>query len=156
MDITTIEAVVKKVANSSVQQVTISEGTQSITVVNRSPSQLSSTASYATAENSATAEDSATAKNSTAAADQQGSDSNKPAAKHITSTYVGYVQLGKDAAAAPLVQPGDSVQVGQTVAYIDVLSKLMPVLSEDNGIVEAVLVNNADKVDYGKPLIKLQ
>ena len=150
MDITTIEAVVKKVANSSVQQVTISEGTQSITVVNRSPSQLSSTASYATAENSATA------KNSTAAADQQESDSNKPAAKHITSTYVGYVQLGKDAAAAPLVQPGDSVQVGQTVAYIDVLSKLMPVLSEDSGIVEAVLVNNADKVDYGKPLIKLQ
>lgn len=149
MDITTIEAVVKKVANSSVQQVTISEGTQSITVVNRSPSQLSSTASYATAENSATA------KNSTAAADQQESDSNKPAAKHITSTYVGYVQLGKDAAAAPLVQPGDSVQVGQTVAYIDVLSKLMPVLSEDSGIVEAVLVNNADKVDYGKPLIKL-
>lgn len=149
MDITTIEAVVKKVANSSVQQVTISEGTQSITVVNRSPSQLSSTASYATAENSATA------KNSTAA-DQQESDSNKPAAKHITSTYVGYVQLGKDAAAAPLVQPGDSVQVGQTVAYIDVLSKLMPVLSEDNGIVEAVLVNNADKVDYGKPLIKIQ
>lgn len=150
MDITTIEAVVKKVANSSVQQVTISEGTQSITVVNRSPSQLSSTTSYATAENSATA------KNSTAAADQQESDSNKPAAKHITSTYVGYVQLGKDAAAAPLVQPGDSVQVGQTVAYIDVLSKLMPVLSEDSGIVEAVLVNNADKVDYGKPLIKLQ
>lgn len=36
MDINTLEAVVKKVTNSSVHQVTVSEGDQSITVVNRS------------------------------------------------------------------------------------------------------------------------
>ena len=92
---------------------------------------------------------------------QQSSQNNSAAStespsKHIASTYVGYVQLGQDAAAAPLVQPGDTVEVGQTVAYVDVLSKLMPVLSEVSGVVDKILVTNGDKVDYAKPLIELR
>lgn len=144
MDITTIEAVVKKVANSSLHQVTISEGAQSITVVNRRPSQLSSTTSCDITDNSALQ------------SAQQVNEPTKPTAKQIISSYVGYVQLGQDAAAAPLVQPGDLVQVGQTVAYVDVLSKLMPVFSEYSGVIQQILVNNGDKVDYAKPIIELQ
>lgn len=141
MDINTLEAVVKKVANSSVHQVTVSEGNQSITVVNRSQSQVNSAAQPAMTQQSS--------QNNSAA-------STESIPKHIASTYVGYVQLGQDAAAAPLVQPGDTVEVGQTVAYVDVLSKLMPVLSEVSGEVDKILVTNGDKVDYAKPLIELR
>lgn len=141
MDINTLEAVVKKVANSSVHQVTVSEGDQSITVVNRSQSQVNSAAQPATTQQSS--------QNNSAASTESPS-------KHIASTYVGYVQLGQDAAAAPLVQPGDTVEVGQTMAYVDVLSKLMPVLSEVSGEVDKILVTNGDKVDYAKPLIELR
>lgn len=137
MDINTLEAVVKKVANSSVHQVTVSEGNQLITVVNRNQSQVSSAITQQSSQDNPAAKTESTS-------------------KYIFSTYVGYVQLGQDVAATPLVQPGDTVTVGQTVAYVDVLSKLMPVLSKDSGVVEKILVINGDKVDYAKPLFKLR
>lgn len=73
----------------------------------------------------------------------------------VTSTFIGRIQLAADIASEPLVAQGDKVAVGDTLAYVASLGKLLPVVSDQAGIVREILVNNDDKVEYGSPLFKL-
>lgn len=150
MDIKTIEEVVKRVENSTLHQVTVSSGNQSITVVNRNSNEPQMTVQ----SSESSLGSSNTELNNNQATPSQ-SKSSEQSESFVRSTHVGFVQLGQDAAADALVKTGDSIEVGQTVAYVDVLSKLLPVHSERSGVVSQVLVANGDKVEYGKPLIKL-
>lgn len=152
MDIKTLEEVVKRVENSTLHQVTVSSGNQSITVVNRNSNEPQMTVqSFESSLGSSNTHTKLASNQST----HSQSKSSEQSESFIRSTHVGFVQLGQDDAADALVKAGDSVDVGQTVAYVDVLTKLLPVHSEHSGVVSQVLVANGDKVEYGKPLIEL-
>ncbi|PNK60911.1 acetyl-CoA carboxylase biotin carboxyl carrier protein [Psychrobacter sp. FDAARGOS_221] len=145
MDIEIIEKLVQRVERSHVQQVTVADGAKSITVVNRLAGQPMSAAQ--------------TASQSSKASNLANDNANKPAdsaAAIISAPYVGYIQFSPDGGPELLVEVGDNIEVGQTVAYIDVLSKLMPVESKIAGTVDEILAETGDGVEYGQPLIKLK
>lgn len=143
MDIEMLEKLVQRVERSQVHQVTVADGAQSITVVNRVAGQPMS--ANQTAPQSSTASSLAT------------NTANKPAAATtIDATYVGHIQFSPDGGPELLVAVGDRIEVGQTVAYIDVLSKLMPVESTVAGTVDELLAETGDGVEYGQPLIRLK
>lgn len=137
MDIEQIARVVKLVESSQLHEVTIADNGQSITVVNNlgEHSNVSANAIEATPTNEP---------------EQQGSD-----VLQVGATYVGQVYLSEDDATDNLVKEGDHIQKGQTICFIDELTRLQPVISNKEGVVTAVLVENGQNVEYGQPILDL-
>jgi acetyl-CoA carboxylase biotin carboxyl carrier protein len=137
MDIEQIERVVKLVESSQLHEVTIADNGQSITVVNNLGAQNNVSASPIEAT-------------TTHETEQTGSD-----VLQVGATYVGQVYLSEDDATDNLVKEGDHIQKGQTVCFIDELTRLQPVISNKEGVVTAVLVENGQNVEYGQPIFEL-
>ena len=137
MDIEQIARVVKLVESSQLHEVTIADNGQSITVVNNLRMQSSINAKPIDAT-------------STHELEQQGSD-----VLQVGATYVGQVYLSEDDATDNLVKEGDHIQKGQTICFIDELTRLQPVISNKEGVVTAVLVESGQNVEYGQPIFEL-
>ncbi|PYE38702.1 acetyl-CoA carboxylase biotin carboxyl carrier protein [Psychrobacter fozii] len=137
MDIEQIARVVKLVESSQLHEVTIADNGQSITVVNNLGAQnnVSANPIEATPTNEP---------------EQTGSD-----VLQVGATYVGQVYLSEDDATDNLVKEGDHIQKGQTVCFIDELTRLQPVISNKEGVVTAVLVESGQNIEYGQPIFEL-
>ena len=138
MDIEQIERVVKLVESSQLHEVTIADNGQSIKVVNNLGAQNNVSANPI--DDTTTHEP-----------EQQGSD-----VLQVGATYVGQVYLSEDDATDNLVKEGDHIQKGQTVCFIDELTRLQPVISNKKGVVTAVLVESGQNVEYGQPILEIQ
>lgn len=73
----------------------------------------------------------------------------------ITSTYVGRIQLGADAASPACVKVGQQIKSGDTVAYVAALGKLLPIVSEQAGTIRRICVENQQAIQYGQALFEL-
>lgn len=85
---------------------------------------------------------------------EEGTASGEPAltGKMVVSPLVGTFYNAASPESAPFVQVGDSVKKGQTLAIVEAMKLMNEIECEYDGIVEAVLVNNEDVVEYGQPL----
>ena len=137
MDIEQIERVVKLVESSQLHEVTIADNGQSITVVNNLGVQSNVSANPIEAT-------------PTHEPEQTGSD-----VLQVGATYVGQVYLSEDDATDNLIKEGDHIQKGQTVCFIDELTRLQPVISNKEGVVTAVSVESGQNVEYGQPIFEL-
>ena len=137
MDIEQIARVVKLVESSQLHEVTIADNGQSIKVVNNLGAQNNVSASPIEAT-------------PTHEPEQTGSD-----VLQVCATYVGQIYLSKDDATDNLVKEGDHIQKGQTICFIDELTRLQPVISNKEGAVTAVLVESGQNVEYGQPIFEL-
>ena len=134
MDIEQVERVVKLVELSQLHEMTVVDGGQSIKVVNAIYSQRHRPPFEAdNGEN--TSKD----------------DSNKSA--QVRATHVGIVHLSADAVTDNLVKKGDRIEKGQTVCFIEELTRLLPVVSEHDGIVSDIVVEDGIGVEYGQPIL---
>ena len=134
MDIEQVERVVKLVELSQLHEMTVVDGGQSIKVVNAIYSQrhrppFEADNGEKLAEN----------------------DSNKFA--QVRATHVGIVHLSADAVTDNLIKKGDRIEKGQTVCFIEELTRLLPVVSEHDGIVSDIVVEDGIGVEYGQPIL---
>ncbi len=137
MDIEQIARVVKLVESSQLHEVTIADNGQSIRVVNNLGAQNNVGANPIEAT-------------TTHEPEQTSSD-----VLQVGATYVGQVYLSEDDVTDNLVKEGDHIQKGQTVCFIDELTRLQPVISNKEGVVTAVLVESGQNVEYGQPIFEL-
>lgn len=56
--------------------------------------------------------------------------------------------------AAPFVDAGDEVKEGQVIGLVEAMKMLNPVEADRDGIIEAILAENAQPVLPGQPLIR--
>ena len=70
----------------------------------------------------------------------------------VKSPLVGTFYVAPSEDAAPFVQVGDRVKKGQTLAIVEAMKLMNEIESEFDGVVKAVLVDNATMVEYGQPL----
>jgi len=70
----------------------------------------------------------------------------------ITSPMVGTFYRAPAPDADPYVEPGDQVEVGQTVCIIEAMKLMNTIESEVRGKVVQVLVENAQPVEFGQKL----
>jgi acetyl-CoA carboxylase biotin carboxyl carrier protein len=70
----------------------------------------------------------------------------------ITSPMVGTFYRSPSPDAAPFVQIGDRVAVGQTVCIIEAMKLMNDMPAEVGGKVVKILVDNGTTVEYGQPL----
>jgi acetyl-CoA carboxylase biotin carboxyl carrier protein len=73
----------------------------------------------------------------------------------IESPMVGTFYRSASPTAEPFVEAGDRVEVGQTLCILEAMKLFNELKSEHTGVIRAVLVNNAEPVEYGQALFEL-
>ncbi|MCC5793946.1 MAG: acetyl-CoA carboxylase biotin carboxyl carrier protein [Chromatiales bacterium] len=76
----------------------------------------------------------------------------EPAGHRVTSPMVGTYYEASAPGAAPFVQVGSEVQVGDTLCIIEAMKMMNQIESDVAGRVKAVLVGNGEAVEFGQPL----
>ena len=79
-----------------------------------------------------------------------------PAASHanaVKSPMVGTVYLAAEPGAANFVSVGQSVKAGDTLVIVEAMKVMNPIVADRAGTVEAVLVENAQPVEFDQPLV---
>ena len=80
----------------------------------------------------------------------------KTGGKFVLSPLVGTFYAAPAEDAEPFVAVGDTVKKGQTLAIVEAMKLMNEIESEYDGVVEAILVNNEDVVEYGQPLFRIR
>jgi acetyl-CoA carboxylase biotin carboxyl carrier protein len=70
----------------------------------------------------------------------------------VPSPMVGTVYLSAEPGAAPFIKVGDTVTVGQTLLVVEAMKTFNPIPSPRAGKVMAILVSDAQPVEFGEPL----
>lgn len=74
----------------------------------------------------------------------------------VTSPLVGIFYSSPSPDADSFVQVGDHVKKGQVLGIIEAMKLMNEIESEFDGVVEAILINNEDLVEYGQPLFRIR
>ncbi len=75
-----------------------------------------------------------------------------PAGKQVKAPLVGTFYNASSPEEDPFVQVGDTVKKGQVLGIIEAMKLMNEIECEYDGVVEAVLVENEQMVEYGQPL----
>lgn len=136
MDIEQVARVVELVDNSQLHEVTIANSVQAITVVNNLDRQhiTSCVKEFPTPK----------------------SEDRSSEYSQVYSPYVGRVYLSQDDCADNLVNEGDHIEEGQTICFIEELTKLLPVISNKKGTIGSILVESGQNIEYGQPILELK
>lgn len=76
--------------------------------------------------------------------------------KVVTSPLVGTFYNAASPESDAFVSVGDTVKKGQVLGIIEAMKLMNEIESEYDGVVEAVLVNNEEVVEYGQPLFRIR
>lgn len=88
----------------------------------------------------------------------QAGEAKKKAAGIYTqeSPMVGTFYTAPSVDAEPFVKVGDVVKEGQTIGIVEAMKLMNEVNAGCSGIVEAIVAENEQMVEYGQPLIKIR
>lgn len=71
----------------------------------------------------------------------------------LKSPMVGTVYLAAEPGADPFVKVGDSVKQGDTLLIVEAMKVMNPIAADKAGTVKAILVENAQPVEFDQPLV---
>lgn len=74
----------------------------------------------------------------------------------ITSPIVGTFYAAASPEEPPFVSVGDNVKAGQAVCILEAMKLMNEIQSDFDCEIEAVLVSNEQKVEYGQPLFRVK
>lgn len=74
----------------------------------------------------------------------------------ISCPLVGTFYASPSPEAECFVKVGDHVKKGQVVGIVEAMKLMNEIESEYDGVVEEILVNNEDTVEYGQPLFVIR
>lgn len=73
----------------------------------------------------------------------------------VTAPMIGTFYAAPGPGEAPFVQVGDEIEVGQVVGIVEAMKIMNEIIADRPGIVIEILVENAQPVEYGSPLLRL-
>lgn len=76
--------------------------------------------------------------------------------KIVESPLVGTFYSSASPNDESFVKVGDRVKKGQVLGIIEAMKLMNEIESEYDGVVEAILVNNEDVVEFGQPLFRIK
>ncbi len=77
-------------------------------------------------------------------------------AGNVTSPMVGTAYLSPAPGEPPFVSIGDSVKAGDTVLIVEAMKTMNQIPAPQSGVVKAVLVEDAQPVEFGEPLLLIE
>jgi acetyl-CoA carboxylase biotin carboxyl carrier protein len=78
-----------------------------------------------------------------------------PVPDALTSPMVGTVYLAGQPGEPPFINPGDTVKQGDTLLIIEAMKVMNTIQAPRSGTVKAVMVDDAQPVEFGDPLVIL-
>ncbi len=82
-------------------------------------------------------------------------DAAEAAGHEVTAPMIGTFYAAPGPGEAPFVQIGDEVEVGQVVGIVEAMKIMNEIIADRPGVVIEILVQNAQAVEYGSPLLRL-
>jgi acetyl-CoA carboxylase biotin carboxyl carrier protein len=80
----------------------------------------------------------------------------EPVGEQVKSPMVGTVYMQSKPGADPFIRVGDRVSAGQTLLIVEAMKTMNPIASPRSGTVLAILVEDAQPVEFGEPLVVLE
>lgn len=74
----------------------------------------------------------------------------------VKSPMVGTIYLQPQPGADPFVKVGDTVQPGQTLMIVEAMKTMNPIPAPKGGRVAEILVEDAQPVEFGEPLVVIE
>lgn len=74
----------------------------------------------------------------------------------VTSPMVGTAYRSPEPGAAPFVEVGSTVRQGQALLIVEAMKTMNPIVAPHAGTVTAILVQDAQPVEFGEPLIVIE
>lgn len=74
----------------------------------------------------------------------------------VPSPMVGTAYLSPAPGAAPFIEVGQAVKEGQTLLIIEAMKTMNQIPSPRSGTVKAILIEDAQPVEYGMPLVVIE
>ena len=74
-------------------------------------------------------------------------------ANAMKSPMVGTVYLSAEPGADAFVNVGDTVKEGDTLVIVEAMKVMNPIKSDKSGTIKAILVENAQPIEFGQPLV---
>lgn len=71
----------------------------------------------------------------------------------LKSPMVGTVYMAPEPGAANFIKVGDSVAQGDTLLIVEAMKVMNPITADKAGTIKAILVENAQPVEYDQPLV---
>ena len=149
MDIRKVKKLIELLEESGIAEIEINEGEESVRI-----SRYSTTAPAAPIQQYAPAP----AAPAPAPAAQTESASESPAVlgHTVNAPMVGTFYTASAPGSPDFVKVGDSVNEGDTVCIIEAMKILNQIEADISGTVKAILVENAQPVEFGQPLIVIE
>ncbi|HEY5734710.1 MAG TPA: acetyl-CoA carboxylase biotin carboxyl carrier protein [Gammaproteobacteria bacterium] len=153
MDIRKVKKLIELLEESGIAEIEIHEGEESVRISRNStsptlmaaPMMAPSAPAPAAMGNTATSEP---------LADAETSD--LPAGHVVESPMVGTFYAASSPGAAPFVQVGSSVSVGDTLCIVEAMKMLNQIEADKAGTIKAILAENAQPVEFGQPLFIIE
>ncbi len=150
MDIRKVKKLIELLEESGIAELEIHEGEESVRISRHSSASAPVPVSYAAAPAAPAAAPSA------APAAESTTEDALPSGHVVTSPMVGTYYSAPSPGAKPFVSVGDTVAEGDTVCIVEAMKILNQIEADASGTVKAILVENAQPVEYGQPLMIIE
>ncbi len=156
MDIRKVKKLIELLEESGIAEIEINEGEESVRI-SRYPTSgpAMPMQQYATAPMPVAAAPVAPAA-ATVAPESNADDSPAISGHTIDAPMVGTFYTSASPGAPIFCKIGDSVSEGDTVCIIEAMKILNQIEADKSGVVKAILVENAQPVEFGQPLIVIE
>jgi len=157
MDIRKVKKLIELLEESGVAEIEIHEGEESVRISRYAANAPVAAAPVAMAAAPAPAPALAAAEVPATAEPAGGGEAdNIPAGHIVKSPMVGTFYRASSTGASAFVEVGQSVQVGDTLCIIEAMKMLNQIEADKAGVIKAILVENAEPVEFGQPLFVIE
>ena len=153
MDIRKIKKLIELVEESGIAELEITEGEESVRI-NRSNMAAAPAMQYAPQHFAAPAPAAAPAPVAEAPAADAAPAA--PTGHQVKSPMVGSLYSAASPEAAPYVEVGSKVNVGDTLCIVEAMKMMNQIESDKAGTVKAILVENGEPVEFDQPLFIIE
>ena len=158
IDIRKIKSLVEIIEQSSVSEIELTQGEESVRISRASAAQpvmVTAPAAALQAAAPAAAADPAPAA-APAEAPAAGDEANVPDEKLIKSPMVGTFYRSSAPDQKPFVEEGQSISKGDPLCIVEAMKMMNQITADKAGTIKKVLVSNGDIVEYDQPLFVLE
>ena len=147
MDIRKVKKLIELLETSDIAEIEIKEGEEAVRI-SRSSSVMTTVVAPATAPAAAPAP------SPVAAAEEKLAP--QTASGHVVSSpMVGTFYRSPSPSSPPFVEVGTHVKAGDVVCIIEAMKMMNQIEAEKAGIIEAILVNDGEPVEFDQPLVTI-
>ena len=147
MDIRKVKKLIELLETSDIAEIEIKEGEEAVRI-SRSSSVMTTVVAPATAPAAAPAP-------SPVAAAEEKLGPQTTSGHVVSSPMVGTFYRSPSPSSPPFVEIGTHVKAGDVVCIIEAMKMMNQIEAEKAGIIEAILVNDGEPVEFDQPLVTI-